>query len=241
LVGCFHFDYPDLDAHVTKPEDRLDVLSTSRQREMERLVSYIKRFKPNKIAIEATEEWKATSKLRAYRSGLMELGRDERYQIGFKLAVAMDLDTLYSIDAKNLAQELDVRDQKLVDSLFQDYDFESNDILTRCSKEWFEYEDSLAKHSKLLRYFKHCNSIESHRYGYGTYLIGDFELGDHRGADVLSIWWYNRNLRIYRKIQQLSENSKDRILVIIGNGHASLLRQFLECSPEFELVEFGSL
>ena len=31
------------------------------------------------------------------------------------------------------------------------------------------------------------------------------------------------------------------ILVIFGNGHAAILRQFLEASPQYEFVEFSSL
>ncbi|WP_281347211.1 hypothetical protein [Xanthovirga aplysinae] len=40
-----------------------------------------------------------------------------------------------------------------------------------------------------------------------------------RGADILSVWWYNRNL------QEITESSMERILFIIENGHASVLGQ----------------
>jgi len=30
-------------------------------------------------------------------------------------------------------------------------------------------------------------------------------------------------------------------LVIFGNGHAAILRQLLEASPQYEFVEFSSL
>jgi hypothetical protein len=93
----------------------------------------------------------------------------------------------------------------------------------------------------LLDYFRHMNSPESHRYGYGAYLIGDFKLDQHRGADILSVWWYNRNLRIFRNIQRITQGPEDRILVVIGNGHAAVLRQLFEASPEFEFVEFNGL
>lgn len=72
-------------------------------------------------------------------------------------------------------------------------------------------------------------------------VVGDFKLDHGRGADILSIWWYNRNLRIFRKLQQITESPSDRILVIFGNGHAAILRQLLESSPEYEFVEFDSL
>jgi hypothetical protein len=92
-----------------------------------------------------------------------------------------------------------------------------------------------------LDFLKHLNSKESHQYGFGVYLVGDFKLDNHRGADILSIWWYNRNLRIFRKLQEITEDKNDRILVIIGNGHAEILRQLIESSPEYEFIEFDSI
>ena len=77
--------------------------------------------------------------------------------------------------------------------------------------------------------------------GLGVYLVGDFKLDNGRGADILSIWWYNRNLRIFRKLQEITENKDDRILMIFGNGHAEILRQLLESSPEYEFIEFDKL
>ena len=72
-------------------------------------------------------------------------------------------------------------------------------------------------------------------------MTGDFKLDNGRGADIISYWWYNRNVRIFRKMQSISNKPKDRILVIFGNGHAAVLRQLIECSPEYEFIEFDSL
>ena len=80
-----------------------------------------------------------------------------------------------------------------------------------------------------------------HRLGYGAYLVGDFKLDNQRGADILSIWWYNRNMRIFRNLQDMNTSKNDRILVIFGNVHASILRQLLESSPEFKYIEFDQL
>ena len=46
---------------------------------------------------------------------------------------------------------------------------------------------------------------------------------------------------LFSCVQEMTENANDRILVIIGNGHAAVLRQLLESSPEYEFVEFDSL
>lgn len=241
LVGTFHFGYPNLDAHKTTDDNKIDVLSEPKKSEVTELVSYIKKFKPTKIAIEATPDWKAAEKLARYKQGEFRDKRDERFQLGMRIASEMGLDTIYSLDSNSFTQDLEKRDSVYVDNLFKDFDFQSDDPYNTRFKNWYAYEESLPKKTNLLRYFKHFNSRESHQLGYGAYLTGDFKLDDTRGADILSIWWYNRNLRIFRKLQQITQSPQDRILLIFGNGHAAILRQLLECSPEYEFVEFDSL
>jgi hypothetical protein len=241
VVGTFHLDYPGLDVHKTAEKDKVDVLTEPKKSEITELVNYIKQFKPTKIAIEAFPEWKATEKLRKYKNGEFKDKRDERYQLAMRIATEMKLDTLYSIDAKSFDSDLEKLDSIYFQKLFKDFDFKSNDRFDKMYEELYGYEDKLPLKTNLLKYFKYINSEEFHKLGYGTYLVGDFKLDNQRGADILSIYWYNRNLRIFRKLQEITESSKDRILVIFGNGHASILRQLLESSPEYEFIEFNKL
>ena len=52
LVGSFHFGYPGQDAHKTSEEDKIDILSEEKQKEVQELSDYIARFKPTKIMVE---------------------------------------------------------------------------------------------------------------------------------------------------------------------------------------------
>ena len=241
VVGTFHFDYPGLDVIKTDEKNKIDVLKEPKKTETTELINYIKKFKPTKIAIEARTEWNATEKLKKYKAGNLRDKRDERYQIGFRIANELNLDTIYSIDAPSFDDELAKLDTIYFKKLFKDYDFKSNDPLDKMYNKWSTYDDEIQAKTNLLTYFKYMNSKEVHNITYGSYLIVDFKLYNGRGADILSIWWYNRNLRIFRKLQKVTSNSKDRILVIFGNGHASILRQLLECSPEYEFIEFSSI
>lgn len=241
IVGTFHFEYPGLDAHKTDEQDKIDVLKDPKKAELTALVEYIKRFRPTKIAIEAFPDWNATGKLRAYKKGGLRDKRDERIQIGLRLASELKLDTLYSIDAESFDNELSKLDSNYFSRLFADYDFENADPYNAMYKKWLVYEDKLPAKMNLLDYFKRINSKESHRLGYGAYLVGDFKLDDTRGADILSVWWYNRNLRIFRNLQRISKDPSERILMVFGNGHAAILRQILESSPEYEFIEFDQL
>jgi hypothetical protein len=241
VVGTFHFDYPGLDAHQIEEEDKIDVLKEPKKSEVTELVEYIKKFQPTKIAIEAMPGWKATKKLREYNNGEHREKRDERYQLGIRIASEIGLDTLYSIDAGSMADEILTLDSAYSIQLWEDFDFKSDDPYEDYVNTWLEGSDQLTSKLSLLDYFKLDNSRESHQYGYGIYLIGDFKLDNERGADILSYWWYNRNVRIFRKLQTITESTDDRILLIFGNGHAAVLRQLIECSPEYEFVEFSSL
>jgi len=241
VVGTFHFDYPGLDAHKTSDEDKIDVLKDPKKSEVTELVNYIKKFKPNKIAIEAYDNWNATEKLKKYKNGAYRYERDERYQLAMRIANELKLDTLYAIDSGTMADDLEKIDSSYTKALFKDFDFQSDDPYLQNVKDWIGQEDKIIPKVNLLDYFKHINSKASHQYGYGAYLVGDFKLDNERGADILSVWWYNRNLRIFRKLQQITESANDRILLVFGNGHAAILRQLLESSPEYEFVEFDSL
>ncbi len=241
VVGTFHFDYPNLDVSKTQDADKIDVLKEPKKSEVTELVAYIEKFKPTKIAIEAFPNWEATRKLKAYNSGEYRNERDERFQLGMRIAHELNLDTIYAIDSDNLSEDIEKRDSTYIQNLFKEYDFQNDDPYNGYMMDWFKEEGKLASKTNLLELFKLINSKEWQQYGYGAYLVGDFKLDDNRGADILSIWWYNRNLRIFRNLQKMTAGKDDRILVIFGNGHASIFRQLLEASPEYEFVEFDSL
>ncbi|MNU12916.1 hypothetical protein D3C71_09490 [compost metagenome] len=243
-VGSFHFDYPNQDAHKTEKSDQVDVLEPKTAAEVTELINYIKKFKPTKIAIEAWPDWKANEKLKEYKEGKHRDQRDERYQLAMRIATELKINELYSIDANSMLDEFVEKFGK-TDSLYfknmlKDYDFLNDD---RISQQYNTFiKNTERKNFKsLLDMFKYMNSKEYHRYEYGAYLTGDFKLREHDGADLLALYWYNRNLRMFRKIQEIPKNSEDRILVIAGNGHATVFRQLFTISPEYDYVEFSSL
>ena len=244
VVGSFHFDYPNQDAHKTKKSDQVDVLEPQTAAEVTELVNYIKKFKPTKIAIEAWPDWKANEKLKEYKDGKYRDQRDERYQLAMRIATELKINELYSIDANSVlddfTEKFGKKDSLYFKNMLKDYDFLSDD---RISKQYNTFiKNTERKNFKsLLDMFKYMNSKEYHQYEYGAYLTGDFKLREHDGADLLALYWYNRNLRMFRKIQDIPKNAEDRILVIAGNGHATVLRQLFTSSPEYEYVEFSNL
>lgn len=247
LVGTFHFEYYDLDAHVTDKDKRVNVKEPRRQKEMEELVDYIARFKPTAIAVEAGSNtgW-LMNRYRTYQRTDSLARADEMDQIGFRLMKRFSIDTLYGVDAPTLVWDLYNTKDSLVlnpilDSIYADWDFTSDDDISKLYKKYYNSSDDYHVNHTLLEAFRYHNTDKTLDREYGAYLAGDFKLGKYRGADGLAMHWYSRNLRILRNIQELHLNPDDRLVVIYGAGHMGILKHLFECTPEFELVKFGDL
>lgn len=242
LLGTFHFEYPNLDASKVDKSKQIDILSPQKQKELQKLIDYISLFKPNKICIEASEKWGAVAKYKLYKTGKKGLGKDEIQQIAFRLMDRFKLDTLYSVDASTIAEDLaETKDSSVIkpyiDEIFKDYTFRVN---TNYQK-WFEYETDQNTRMELFDYFRYYNSQKRFLRDYGYYLLGDFKNGKYNGADALATYWYDRNLRIFRNIQRITTSPNDRILVLFGAGHISILDQLLKCTPEYNYIKFDDL
>ena len=242
LLGSFHFEYPNLDANKVDKSKQVDILSEQKQKELKKLLDYIALFKPTKICIEAPVKWSAMEKYRMYKTGKKELGRDEIQQIAFRLMDRFKLDTVYSVDASTIADDLsESKDSTIIkpyiDEIFKDYSFKA----TPYYKKWIEYETEQNLRVPLFDYFTYFNSQKRFLRDYGYYLLGEFKNGKYNGADALATYWYDRNLRILRNIQRITTSPNDRILVLFGAGHISILDQLLKCTPEYNYIKFDDL
>ena len=86
----------------------------------------------------------------------------------------------------------------------------------------------------MLRFHNDPASIAA---GHGIYLrMNEVGAGDgYAGANVLA-GWYERNIRIVANIQKLATPGA-RVIVIIGSGHAAILRELIRHDPALRLVE----
>jgi len=248
LVGTFHFAYYGLDAHVTSEENKVDILSPEKQKEVEELVAYIAKFKPTKIVVEGgRNSGYLVNQYRDYKSGEAKLRAREIDQICFRLMDQFGIDTLYGADAWGLNYSMsNSKDSTalnpFLEELYKDWGYGGEDEMSKRYKEWYEYDDRLANELNLLDYFKYMNEDKTIKRMHGAYLVSDaFKLDEHRGADALALTWYTRNLRIFRNIQNLDTKPDDRIMVLFGAGHISILKQLFESTPEYELVPFGKI
>jgi hypothetical protein len=242
LVGTFHFEYYNLDIHKIDKDKQIDILTDQKQKELKELLDYISIFKPTKICIEAFTEWNAVKKYNEYKVEKKHSVKDERYQIAFKLMDRFKLDTVYSINAESIANDFQTtKDSTLfmpyLQNLYEGYsDKDSPDYI-----KWRDYKTSLTTKISLLKYFKYLNDQNNLHRDFGAYLVGDYKLDKSKGADILAIDWYDRNLRIFRNLQNIKAKPNDRILVLFGSGHIAILDQLLDSSPEYHYIKFNDL
>lgn len=240
-LGSFHFAFRNLDVIKTSTEDQIDVLDAKYQKEIEDIVARIAKFKPTIIAIERDPDKQAKydSLYSQYLLGKYKLGRDEVDQIGFRLAKMMQLKKLYCVNA--WGQDYEVLDSVLLgkDSLgkikFMNYFNKYADTI----KQYFP--DPVFKTKGIRADLIQKNDPNNIKSDLGTYLLGIFKYetkeNEYFGPDFVTGWWFNRNLRIFRNIQKINAKPSDRILVIFGAGHMTLLNTFFDASPEYKLIK----
>jgi len=99
-LGTFHFAYPNLDRVKTADEDKINMMSPERQKEIRQLVKQIATFKSTKIIIEE-KTWRQAymdSLYAEYLNNSFTLPIAEQYQIAFRLGKLLGLSKIYCVD-----------------------------------------------------------------------------------------------------------------------------------------------
>jgi hypothetical protein len=233
VLGVFHMDNPGHD--LVNPSIK-DVLGPRRQEEIRDVVARLQNFRPTLIALEAPPGARAMQeRLDKFATGHYALSADERDQIGLRLARNLGHTRVYGVDFQ---QDLDfdavfrsakeLGQQALLDKAFAEF---NSRIKPRLESNHMEQQTV----RELLLEANTPDMLVLNRRAYlGLLAIGKSD--KYPGANLVSRW-YDRNLRIATNILRLAEEKPQRILVIIGAGHAPLVRQFLGETPGFTIVD----
>ena len=248
ILGSGHLANSGMDAYNFKMDD---VLAPKRQREIKQLVEQLKEFKPTKIALELDpSRCEAENKdYQGYLNGTYELRRYEGDQIGYRLAKQMGHPKVYCVDywpkhnpffPEDLDSDLTDAD-KFAKEHNQEHLLSSiEDYYPDADVEFHEEEDGRVwivptKYESLIDMYIRGNEPEGRRAEHQLYLrSARIGLNDqYPGANWLSHYWYDRNLKIFVNLTRITESADDRILLIIGGGHVYLVQQFLEDSGDY--------
>ena len=221
MLGLFHFDNPGNDVAKTKS---FDVLSEESQAYLKTLAENIQKFRPTKILLEYDLKNQTILQQRYddYLIGEYQLGINEIYQIGFRVAKLAGHKTIYSFDENNVhwqggplleymkadGKELNDKFEGIIKQVetAQNEDFENLSL-----------KEILIKHNE-----KEMDDLNKYLY----IVTNDaHQKDDFIGADASASWWH-RNFIMYAKIQAHAMPG-ERVLVIGGQGHTAILKDFL--------------
>jgi hypothetical protein len=222
LIGTFHFQNPGKD--IVKVKD-IDIFDESSQQYLAQFAKRLAEFKPTRILLEYNPENEELLNQRYadYLAGTYELGANEIYQLGFRIASQSGLQSVQSFDHRELQWEAEAMFEyaKLHDSPEMKSFNETIEALTK--------EEDHARANKSLReLLMRTNDDQNDRLNMDLYLATNaIGAGDgYSGADSSASWW-RRNFRMYANIQKVAQPG-ERIIAIGGAGHMAILKQLLE-------------
>jgi Family of unknown function (DUF5694) len=245
LLGVFHFAGEKVDANKTPDKWAYKASDAKRQKEIEAVRLKLMAIKPTVICIEARSQRMTDSIYSAYckgldisNSGYFEAD-EEAVLFAFEVGKRLGLKKIHVVDADPMKT---LRDDKIYEEYEKYAPAEGKDTLYNKWDIVYEkaarYSDSLSHHWTTLDYLRYLNSDEYYEKKLGRWLITTRHGTNSNpiGADQFITRYYNRNIRIFANIQRSILTDNDRVLVIYGNTHMSILRQLFSSSPMYELM-----
>jgi hypothetical protein len=234
ILGMYHMANPGLDAVNTEADD---VLLPRRQKEIQELVNRLVEFRPTKIAVEAPYRSTAVpDRYRQYVAGTYALSRNETEQIGFRLAKQLGLPGVTPIDfpmfmSGQVSTELDLTPAP-------DTSKATAPAVPARPRE-LTAKERLLRESTVSGYLAILHSDSAMRADHAVYLQSIRKRSApaiYERTDQLTNW-YKRNLRMLTNLNREVEHGKDRVLVLVGSGHLTILRQLASGASYYCLVE----
>lgn len=249
LVGSPHL------AQLYKPANpHTDVLTATRQAELQAVCSQIQKFRPDAILVEELPERQARldSLYARYRQNQLDLntlpdGRSEIYQLGFVLGKRLGLARIYCVNAPGGTSQSILHEGTNI-KLYQEATAEHRAYGAPLMQQW---ESGSLPMGGLLGFVNSPALLQQlHTLVYRTparvtdgtlkpdpMVDAAFVNPHYVGAEFISVI-YNRDLKIYSNIvtTQLATRSS-RILTLIGARHIGSLQGILRTDPAYQVVE----
>lgn len=237
VLGTWHFDNPNLDLHNARADD---VLTSRRQAELEAVSRSVARFRPTKIAVErvATKPDLIDANFASFHPRQLNSQRDERVQLGYRIAHKLGLSRVYAIDEQRSGDEPSYFPFAPVaayaEANGQGGRLQSmQDALAAQAKAIEDEQKRLSIAGLLGRVNNSKMPFSSVSSYYHALAIGD---SVRQPGAVLNAMWYMRNAKIFGKLMTVTRPG-DRVLVIYGAGHNYWLRHFAHETPGFSNVD----
>lgn len=222
MLGVFHFANPGLDSVKTA---QIDVMTPENQVWLAGFAQRLATFAPTHVLVEAPPE-RAESLQTEYTTFLadtLELPANEIYQLGFRVARLAGLPGVTPFDERSVGWD--------TAALFPYMEASDPQALVRVNAAIAQVTTLLNDAHASMNFrelLAMYNSAAMDRMNHDLYLLtNEVAAGDgYHGATSTSSWW-ERNFRMYANVQKAAQPGT-RVLVIAGQGHTAIMKQFLE-------------
>lgn len=248
LVGTFHFHNPGADLVKTAT---FDVLAPKPQAELESMTNRISAYGVQKIFVEwGHDEQAALDTLyREYLGGQYEAYvkrrfpakrqnfylRNEIIQLAFRAGQKAGLPRIHAFDYNGTRFPFDSvqraikaagqqPQQQQIEATFQRMGAEQNRKIATLTLTQLLLDTNLPA------------ELDANKRSYLELLNRAGRPDDFAGPYLVSEW-YRRNLYMYSLVQKLTAPTDRHVLVLVGAGHAAMLRDFIRFDPRFRLRE----
>lgn len=237
LIGTFHYANPGLDVAQL---NNFNIMSEKSQKELEIMSEKIKKFGPDKIFVEW--EFKKQAELDQFYNkntdSLFKNNKSEITQLALRTAKKLNHKKLYGMNLytrfpyDSLMMSMEKANQKDLiaknKAITENFEKQHNEKIRKSSLQemMLYYNTKQAENENLQWYLEVANRAGNP--------------DDFTGASLVSNW-YKRNLYMYSIIQKLTESTDNKIMILVGAGHAALIREYITHDPTFELVELSTV
>ncbi|WP_298913679.1 DUF5694 domain-containing protein [uncultured Algimonas sp.] len=223
VLGTYHFSNPGRDLNNLEAED---VLAPKRQAELAILADVLAEFEPTAIAVERVAEPPYDDPVWAeYEPSKLSSVRNERIQIGHRLAALTGIERVYAVDEQPVDGEPDYFPYGPLSEFAKDADREA-ELSALSNWDGFNAEfEALQKTGTIPALLMLMNGPAfTDDFYWNAIKLG---AGERQPGPELAAYWFLRNAKIVNKLVQVAEPG-DRIVMVYGAGHGHWLRHIIE-------------
>lgn len=246
LLGTFHFDNPGADLAKVRT---FDVMTPKVQAELEKVTQKISVFHPDKIFVEwAWDDQAGLDELyKAYLGGQYEQYVTAKYdknsrdfylkseiiQLAFRAGKKTKLTRIHALDYRKVPLPFDsvMNAMKAANqtALMQKVQGVTKQIETTQNKKIETYT--------LTQLLLDTNTNEELAFNKSLYidLLNRAGKTDNFAGAFLVSEWYRRNLYMYSLVQKNMTAQDSKALILVGSGHAAMIKEFIEADQQFRL------
>jgi hypothetical protein len=236
VLGTYHMDNPGQDLVNVRAAD---VLTPQRQAELAAVAEALAKFRPTVVAVErvTAAPGYVDENYARFTDADLATQRDERVQIGYRVARAAGLSTVHGIDEQPAAGEPDYfpfeKVQASAHARGQDAALAA--LLEQAGRMVAAFGATQEK-STVARLLRAANDEHGLADPSLYYALLNLDTGEDQAGAELVGYWYMRNAKIVAKLCDVVRPG-DRVLVLFGAGHKHWIEQIARSMPGMQVVD----